>query len=142
MYFLIALLYIILIVEAYTALTATKLITFIQDTENIEKRFKIALDLYFKRNCDKSLRMMNDLTTLAKQLASDENWFIHDSFIYSFILINRNLEDQEQLDVFAMTLSNDDKCDVFIRSYSADIITVCNNVENIDCIRLWNNSNL
>ncbi len=73
MYFLIALLYIILIVEAYTALTATKLITFIQDTENIEKRFKIALDLYFKRNCDKSLRMMNDLTTLAKQLASDEN---------------------------------------------------------------------
>ncbi len=138
----IALLYIILIVEAYTAMAATKSVTPMQDTEDIEKRSKIGLGLYSERDCGGDLRVMDDLTTLAKQPAPDGNWFINDPSINSFTLIGRNLEGQEQLDVSAMTLSNGDKCGVFIRSYSAGTTTVCNNVENIDCVRLWDNSGL
>lgn len=66
MHFFIALLYIILIIKAYIALTAIKSINFIQDAESIKKRFKIELNLYFERDCDENLRVMNDLIILAK----------------------------------------------------------------------------
>ncbi len=138
-----ALLYIILIVEAYTALAATKSVTPIQDVENIKKRSKIGLGLYSERDCGGDLRVMDDLTKLAKQPAPDGNWFIQDpSSINSFTLLGRNLEGQEQLDVSAMAPSNGDKCGVFIRSYTAGTTTVCNNVEKIDCVRLWDNPGL
>ena len=137
-----ALLYIILIVQAYIALVATKLATPIQDAEGIEKRPKIGLGLYSERDCGGDLRVMNDLTTLAQQPAPDGNWVIQDTSINSFTLIGRNLQGQEQLDVSAMAPSTGDKCGVFIRSYFAGTTTVCNNVENIDCVRLWNNAGL
>lgn len=66
MHFFIALLYIIFIIKAYIALTAIKSINFIQDAESIKKRFKIELNLYFERDCDENLRVMNDLIILAK----------------------------------------------------------------------------
>ncbi len=142
MHSLTALLYTILIVQVYTALVATKSATPIQDADGIEKRSKLGLGLYSERDCNGAFTMLDDLTTLAQEPAPGGNWFIPDPSTKSFTLIGRSLEGQEQLDISAIAPSTSDKCGVFIRSYFAGTTTVCNNVENVDCVRLWDNPGL
>ena len=135
MHSLTALLYIIFIAHVCSA-------TAQQDAKILKQHFKIEINLYSESDCKGNFSIINDLTKFAQESAFNENWFISYAFISSFQLIDRNLEDQEQLDISAMALSIGDKCDVFIRSYFADIITECNNVKNITCVRLWNNADL
>ena len=136
------LLYVILIVQVYTALAATKSARSLQETEDLKKRSKIGAAFYPERDCKEDFSMADDLTMLAQEHVSNGNWFISNAPINSFQLLDRSLEGQEQLDISAMTPSTGDKCGVFIGSYFADTTTDCNNVNNIACVRLWNNAGL
>lgn len=61
---------------------------------------------------------------------------------YSFELLYRGLEGQEQLDISTKDSSNGDRCGDFIDSYFAGTSTSCNNWGNIGCVRFWINPGL
>lgn len=81
---------------------------------------------------------MEDLTQFP-----GEPWVLKgDGVVYSFELLYRDLQGQEQLDIFTKNSISGDKCGDFIDSYFADAPTSCNNWGNIGCVRFWNNPGL
>lgn len=81
---------------------------------------------------------MDDLTlSPGQQLGTPDN-----DVAWSFKLLYRDLQGQEQLDISKKDPSNGYQCGEFIYSYTKGTTTSCNNWGNIDCFKFWNNPGL
>lgn len=78
--------------------------------------------MFSDRDCNEYLENVDDFN----QLDNAMYHLLKNIFAYSFQLLYRDLQDQEQLDIFTKNFS-DDSCNDFINSYFVDIFTSCNN---------------
>ena len=98
---------------------------------------RIGVTFYNQTDCSGSLGTVDDLTQ-----SPGETWLpMGGGVAYSFELLHRGLQGQEQLDISNHS-SNGDRCNDFIDRYFAGASTSCNNWGNIGCVRFWDNPGL
>lgn len=78
--------------------------------------------MFSDRDCNEYLGDVDDFN----QLGNATYHLLGDISAYSFQLLHRDLQGQEQLDISTKN-SSDDSCDDFINSYFAGTSTSCNN---------------
>ncbi|CAD6569566.1 MAG: hypothetical protein ASARMPREDX12_002721 [Alectoria sarmentosa] len=108
--------------------------------ERLEKRqsSKIGASVYSERDCNGFIGTVDDLTQ-----SPGKTWLpTEDGMAYSFELLYRGLQGQEQLDISTKDSGNGDQCGDFIDSYFAGTSTSCNNWGNIGCVKFWINPGL
>ena len=99
---------------------------------------KIGASVYSERDCNGFIGTVDDLTQ-----SPGKTWLpTEDGMAYSFELLYRGLQGQEQLDISTKDSSNGDQCGDFIDSYFAGTSTSCNNWGNIGCVKFWINPGL
>ena len=84
---------------------------------------KIEASVYSKRDCNGFIGMVDDLTQSPRR-----TWLpTEDGMAYSFELLYRGLQGQEQLNISTKDSGDGDQCGDFIDSYFTGTSNSCNN---------------
>ncbi len=98
----------------------------------------MGITFYSEGDCNGVLETVDDLTQ-----SPGKPWLpMEGGVAYSFELLYRGLQGQEQLDISTKNPSNGDPCGEFIDSNFAGTSMFCNNWGNIGCVRYWDNPGL
>lgn len=103
----------------------------LDDKANADKT--LGLPAYAGKNCDNPVSMYDDFTPGIYEFPT--------LLLNSFELVNRGLEDQEQLDISKKDQSGN-LCGDFVMGFYKGFGTSCNNWDDITCFTLWLNRGL